>query len=158
MSNPTGPSSTGMCLQGNLRFLSPRLLFAMGRGSRRGPSSHGHSATTTPRAVRLELSMTLVVWSSDTNVCRRDKFCKLVAVKLTNNSNYFSRDTSSALQQGRRHLGKDPQCTQGWTEDVIKNVIVVSECPFPFHQNKSKIVKSSPKYSIQFSCDVSMRS
>lgn len=106
MSNPTGPSSTGMCLQGNLRFLSPRLLFAMGRGSRRGPSSHGHSATTTPRVVRLELSMTLVVWSSDTNVCY-----KLVAVIITNNSNYFSRDTSSALLQGRRHLGKDPQCT-----------------------------------------------
>lgn len=46
MSNPSKPSWTGACLQGNLRLLSPRL-FAMGRGWRRGPSSHGQSATAT---------------------------------------------------------------------------------------------------------------
>lgn len=51
MSKPSNPSWTGACLQGNLRLLSPPL-FAMGRGWRRGPSSHGHSATATPSSRR----------------------------------------------------------------------------------------------------------
>lgn len=48
---PSSPSSTGMCLQGNLRLFSPRPLFARGRGSDGGPSSHGRSARATPSAV-----------------------------------------------------------------------------------------------------------
>ena len=99
-----------MCLQGNLRLFSPCPLFARGRGSDGGPSSHGRSARATPRSV-IAIDDSVV----DLVLCTR---CDLSQSDDTENvlqngnfSLFLCRDTFSALAQGRRHLGIDPECT-----------------------------------------------
>lgn len=110
MSKPSKPSCTGACLQGNVRLLSARL-FAMGSGCRRGPSSRGQSATATrgtghthrrlgPRGPLLR--------TGDPGSWFGATLCAEIA---RNPEDDLRRGTSSALLQGRSHLGLDPECT-----------------------------------------------
>lgn len=110
MSNPSNPSWTGACLQGNLRLLSPRL-FAMGRGWRRGPSSHGQSATatrSTGHTYRWLGSYGVLLQTSDPG----SWFGVMVSVKITHNPDNFSGE---ALLQ---HFCKGAAIL-GWTQNAL---------------------------------------
>lgn len=136
MSNPSNPSWTGACLHGNLRLLSPRL-FAMGRGWRRGPSSHGQSATAT---------------RSDGNTLRRaasrgvprqtgepsGRPGATASAETTHNPDNFSGE---ALLQ---HFGKGAAIL-GWTQNAPlgrRGCRETSPPASPSHQNINTCTKS----------------
>lgn len=131
MSKPSNPSWTGACLQGNLRLLSPRL-FAMGRGWRRGPSSHGQSATATgdtARSLRPLGSSGLLLRAG---FASRRVWAKAFA-EIAQNPELFSAE--ALLQhfcKGAAILSLDPQCTVAAAR-LSSYVITPSPLPARLH-------------------------